>query len=256
MQSEEQKQNETNKPEPIDFPECLGPERLFVALWSLPGCMPEAEPFRSLSWNAARDHLAEQVEAEAEAAAQGIDSPESLAMLKQCDEAEALLASADFESEFAFVLGAYVYEVRATTPDDEDEERRAALGALLDVDLCEIDECAYDSDTLEADGAEWLVLTDEEATELANEAIERDLWAFRPEFLENYMPDGVDASILQAIAEAKYEDASESFAAMLGEEGLESVKRDALASDGRGHFLAQYDFEERESGEYFVFRVN
>jgi hypothetical protein len=32
MQNEEQKQNEENKPERIDFPECFGPERLFVAL--------------------------------------------------------------------------------------------------------------------------------------------------------------------------------------------------------------------------------
>jgi hypothetical protein len=222
--------------------------------------MPEAEPFRSLSWNAARDHLSEQVEAEAEAAAQGLDSPETRdeagALLKQCDEAEALLASADFESEFAFVLGAYVYEVRATTPDDEDEERRAALGALLEVDLCEVEEAAYGENAFEADGAEWLVLTDDEATKLAEEAIERDLWAFRPDFLGHYTPNGVDASVLATIAEAKYEDASEAFAAMIGEEGLESVKRDAIASDGRGHFLAHYDFEERESGEYFIFRTN
>lgn len=244
-----------NKPERIDLPEVFGPERLFVALWSLPGCMPEAEPFRTLSWNAAREHLAEQVEHEAESVADMLGE-EAEAMLAQCEEAEALLARVDFESEFAFVLGHYVYELRKATPDDDDEERRAALGALFDCDLCEIEESSYGENTYEADGGEFLVLTDEEADEAADEAIERDLWAFRPDFLEPYMPNGVTASVLATIAEASYEDASEAFAGMLGEDGIEAVKRDAKASDGRGHFLASYDFEERESGEYFVFRIN
>lgn len=31
---------------------------------------------------------------------------------------------------------------------------------------------------------------------------------------------------------------------------------DAIRCDGRGHFLSQYDGEEVEAGEFFIYRLN
>jgi hypothetical protein len=260
-------QNEEQSPSRADLPNVYDPRKLYVALWNLPGCMPEVDPFRSLEWNAARDALREQIEAEAESASETMgafasgETPhvEAASLLAECEAAlRAIESEAVFGEPFALQVGAYVYSVGIDSPDDDDDEdRRAALGALLEVDLCDVEEADFGVNTFAAGGlGEFLILTDEEADEAASEAIERDLWAFQPDFLEHYMPSGVDASVLQAIAEAKYEDASEAFASMLGVDGVEAVKRDAIAYDGRGHFLAQYDFEERESGDFFAYRVN
>jgi hypothetical protein len=38
--------------------------------------------------------------------------------------------------------------------------------------------------------------------------------------------------------------------------GFESFAKKAIAADGRGHFLAHYDNEQNESGEFFIFRTN
>lgn len=99
----------------------------------------------------------------------------------------------------------------------------------------------------------YLVLTDDEADEKAAEDIKETLWAFNASFLEAYVPDGVDEEILKIIQE-KCEDANGTMLRLVGD-NLERLIEDAIAADGRGHFLAGYDLNEHAAGEYFIYRT-
>lgn len=139
----------------------------------------------------------------------------------------------------------------------ETTDRASVLASFLTVDQEDVQEATYGTHTYEADGEEWLILTDEEADEAAREAIRRDVWAFRPEFLAGYMPEGIDADTLRAIQGDRCEDASAPILALIeAGSGFEDFAADAIGADGRGHFLASYDDEEREAGEFYLYRIN
>lgn len=122
--------------------------------------------------------------------------------------------------------------------------------------------CDADELTEEQDGSfshfrdEYLVLTDEEADERAKEYILDSAWAFRYEFLCGH------SEAIAEIPQKEYEDMAgrlcESFnkAVLAMIEDKEHFVRDAISCDGRGHFLSQYDGEENEEGEYFIYRIN
>jgi hypothetical protein len=109
-------------------------------------------------------------------------------------------------------------------------DKAAALAAYLDIPLEDVQETLYGD--FEADGEEWLILTEREADERWDEA------------LESY----IDECIIPELPEylASYFD-------------VEAWKRDARF-DGRGHCLATYDGEEHElfaGDEYFLaYRTN
>ena len=130
------------------------------------------------------------------------------------------------------------------------ENKIKALAIFLNVDVEEIDE-EY-GEVLSRGREEYLVLTDDEADEKARGEILGLIWAFRPEFLENYMP--LDAETIGIIQQAKYEDANEPLKRLIDD--LDAFVTDAIAADGRGHFLAHYDFEENEINDLYIYRVN
>ena len=130
------------------------------------------------------------------------------------------------------------------------ENKIKALAIFLGVDVEEIDE-EYDN-VLSYGREEYLVLTDDEADVAAREEILDSIWAFNPKFLENYMP--LDAETIGIIQQAKYEDANEPLKRLI--ETVEIFVDDAVATDGRGHFLAHYDFEENEINNMLIYRVN
>lgn len=112
-------------------------------------------------------------------------------------------------------------------PEDDEEERRLALALLLDVaNMDDVTSATY-GDGFEYEGAEYLVLTDEEADEAFSEAV------------ESYVDDCTD--IPSNIR--PYFD-------------MEAFKNDVEAYDGRGRSLASYDGEEREFGRFFIYRTN
>jgi hypothetical protein len=39
-------------------------------------------------------------------------------------------------------------------------------------------------------------------------------------------------------------------------EDMDHFVSDAICADGRGHFLSQYDGEENEEGEFYIYRTN
>lgn len=113
---------------------------------------------------------------------------------------------------------------------DSETERKEALAKNLKVEVEDI-EHLYDN-TFEADGGEYLVLTDDEADEAWNDS------------LDNY----IDDCILPEIAEPYrmyFDD--------------EKWKDDAKV-DGRGHSLASYDggedYEDINGTTYYIYRVN
>jgi len=106
----------------------------------------------------------------------------------------------------------------------------------------------YGLDVYDLGRRQYAVGTEEQADEAAREYVRDSLWAFRPEFLEAYMPDGIDAEVLSIVIEKKYEDATEIIARLAGDD-LGRLIDDAIAADGRGHFLSSYDGHEVSSDE-------
>ena len=152
----------------------------------------------------------------------------------------------------------------AFTPDSpiaDTEARIAALIAHLD-DGTEADDISLHGDNrFEIGQREYLILTDAEATDQANENIAESLWAFRQSFLIGFMPDGCEAMepLLSTFAEKEYEGANEAFRALIeAGAGLDRFKVAATEADGRGHFLSSYDGEENENDDasLFIYRTN
>jgi len=113
------------------------------------------------------------------------------------------------------------------------ENKAQALAQHLEIDVQDITETGYyDDNEFEADGGEYLVLTDDEAD---------DMWDER---LEDY----IDECILHELPE-QYQSYFD----------RESWKRDAR-HDGRGHTLNHYggsEDEEQVDGEwFFIYRTN
>jgi hypothetical protein len=90
------------------------------------------------------------------------------------------------------------------------------------------------------DSEDYLVLTDEKADEHVREEIEELVWAFNASFLQAHT--GVDANAIEKIQEM-CESANEPLTAMIKD--FDWFVEDAVRHDGRGHFLAGYDHEER-----------
>tara|TARA_R100000781_G_scaffold70004_1_gene44012 strand:+ start:1361 stop:1843 length:483 start_codon:yes stop_codon:yes gene_type:complete len=107
------------------------------------------------------------------------------------------------------------------------------LASHLGVDIDDAESYINDDD--------YLVLTDEEADEAVREEIEQLVWAFNPSFLCAHT--NVSEEAIKKIQEL-HEDANDALAEMIKD--FDEFVEDAVASDGRGHFLAGYDHEENE----------
>ena len=128
-----------------------------------------------------------------------------------------------------------------------------ALAKHFDIEADEIEVSRYDENTFEIRREEFLVLTDEEADEKVADYIRETVWAFSPEFLASHMT-GIDPEDLKPIQE-KCESANPIIIKLIDD--LDHFIADAIASDGRGHFLATYDGEEVElENGLLMFRTN
>ncbi len=108
------------------------------------------------------------------------------------------------------------------------------------------------------DGSEYLVLTDEEADERAEEEIKNCLWAFNTDFIIEHMADvPYSTELVNAISQMQSslcESANNIVAAMVDD--VEEFCNDAIIADGRGHFISWYDGEEIETENFFIYRIN
>lgn len=125
----------------------------------------------------------------------------------------------------------------------------------------------YDENHFETDdGAEYLVLTDEEADKATRDEIESLLWAFRADFIlkktgfSDKLSSGEWTAMKAALEEMQNktcESCNEFIKGLInGTCGLDEFVAAAIEADGRGHFLAYYDGEENEQGDSFIYRVN
>lgn len=112
-------------------------------------------------------------------------------------------------------------------------------------------------------GSEWLVLDDAEADELTRDEIENSLWAFNPDFiidhLENQSLDNWErshcADALSEIQRHHCEGINPIVRALIGD--MDDFVADAIALDGREHFLARYDDREidLDGTDFYAYRT-
>lgn len=114
---------------------------------------------------------------------------------------------------------------------------------------------------------EYLIFTDKEATKECKERILEDLWAFRPEFICNFIRNSGKLNdkdfdnlveCIRKIQDKLCESANPIIKALIP--NIKEFIKEAIEADGRGHFLASYDSNENEvilNGKtYFVYRRN
>jgi hypothetical protein len=133
----------------------------------------------------------------------------------------------------------------------------AALKALdcTDAHAIKCHEFDADTNTLTVCGHEYLVLTNEQADLACHDHIRENLWAFNAQFLVHYMTGDIEPKMISNVQQDSCESCNELIYALV-KDRFDDLVADAISCDGRGHFLAGYDHEEIEAGQYFVYRVN
>ena len=97
----------------------------------------------------------------------------------------------------------------------------------------------------------YLVLTDDEADKAVEDYIKDSVWAFNPSFLASHSE--VDEDIFKLLRD-KCEDSNQVILNSIRD--IDDFISDAIACDGRGHFISSYDGEENELNDYFIYRTN
>ena len=98
---------------------------------------------------------------------------------------------------------------------------------------------------------EYLVLNDEEAQKRCEEDIKQSIWAFNSLFLSFHTD--INEDIIKSVQEH-----CESSNDMLlnSIKDIEKFINEAIASDGRGHFISYYDGHEHEENDLFIYRLS
>lgn len=104
---------------------------------------------------------------------------------------------------------------------------------------------------------DYMVLTEEEASDMACKHIQESLWAFKPGFLIQYIdrPDDSEKAIIRSLTllQGLLKDANPVIIALVYN-NLEELMTDAINQNGIGHFLNPYDGKTIEQGEFLIFR--
>lgn len=132
-----------------------------------------------------------------------------------------------------------------------DNLKLETIADFLRVDEDQIEE-GYNENIFEFGNEEYLVVTDGEAHELAEEYIKESLWAFRPSFLAEH--SNVSEDIFQALQEKCFEDANEMILNSIID--IDDLVYSAIMEDGIGHFLNSYDGEEESLNDLYIYRIN
>ena len=119
----------------------------------------------------------------------------------------------------------------------------------------------YGLEVIKRGSKEYLYAENDEAADNAcKEYIREMLWAFNADFLAGYTSNGVDAGVIR-ILQRTSEDANECIYRLVSDD-FDRLVEDAIALDGRGHFLSGYDGEETDSADHdlppggFVYKTN
>lgn len=140
------------------------------------------------------------------------------------------------------------------------DKKVKALAAFLSVKTARIKQ---EGNSFFVEDDEYLVLTEEEADEAAEDYIKDCLWAFNADFILQHTPcyDCLDRDeyndalrSLKDIQEKSYESAQGFIKAIIAD--IDDFVYDAIQADGRGHFIATYDGEEHEQDGFFIYRID
>ena len=137
------------------------------------------------------------------------------------------------------------------------EDKINALAKAIECKTTDIERSQYDDYLFEVDGDEYLVLSDSEADTRCENQINYSLWAFNAEFIASHTRTRLEDKQIDAIRKMQSElceDANEIVRALIYD--VDYFIKDAINADGRGHFLAQYDFEEIEQDGFYIYRTN
>ena len=124
----------------------------------------------------------------------------------------------------------------------------------------ELVDAELNGDEIEIGRESYKVLTDAEADSAAREYILESVWAFNKSFLDGHSEAiaEMDDEVFKKIQEM-CEGANKTILRLIDD--VDHFVDDAIASDGRGHFLNTYDGEENDvtingKTEWFVYRTN
>lgn len=144
------------------------------------------------------------------------------------------------------------------------EKIKALKIELDDLDI-EVKQSKYDKCLFETPRGAYLVLTDKEANKICKDYIKATLWAFKTSYILQHMKgyknmtDYENRSITKALSklqESLCETANPIIERLI--DNLDEFVEDAINDDGRGHFLASYDGDEREvevdKQKYFIYK--
>ena len=124
---------------------------------------------------------------------------------------------------------------------------KTKLQTLAEYLNCDIDQI---EDSKCFGGGEYLVVTEEEAIKIATTYIKDTIWAFSPWFLSKHT--GINEEIFELLQD-KCEDSNEVITNSI--QDMEEFVFDAISEDGIAHFIADYDGEEAELNDFFIYRV-
>ena len=137
------------------------------------------------------------------------------------------------------------------------ENKVQALKLFLDIDDNDIEDISW-TDSLDPftyGNSEYFILTDDEADDKAKEYILDTVWAFTPEFLRSH--SGIDESVFKCLQE-QCETANDPILRLIKD--VDHFVKDAIACDGRGHFISSYDgqesYENYANETFYIYRVN
>lgn len=138
--------------------------------------------------------------------------------------------------------------------------KKHALALMLTEDnnyFVSISSISKDEEVFTAEGCEYLVLDDKEADSKAKEYILQTIWAFNDSFIAEYCGDAFNEQDIKTAKEGCCEESNGLLYGLIkSSNNLDLFTQGAIDADGRGHFLALYDSEERESNKYFIYRTN
>lgn len=128
-----------------------------------------------------------------------------------------------------------------------------ALANELEVNVADVEKIDYT--TFMVEGAEYMVITEEERDERVEDDISETLWAFNSSFMSSLT--GIDEVVFQALAD-KYESANAGIKDIIEATcGMEKFVEEAVSADGYGHFLSHYDGRELElDDDLYAYRTN
>lgn len=134
-------------------------------------------------------------------------------------------------------------------------EKHLALAKHLQLKVDDLDDIVMDHENSYFYGNyNFFVYTDEEATQACYEYIEENLWGTNSCFITDFLdlPSEI-APFFAKACEELCEGANPFFIKLLGNR-LGEFCEQAVNCDGRGHFLAFYDFEENECDGFFIYK--